>query len=202
MASANQYPGIDPQIAACVRHHSRRMAGRIPGMDIEDLEQAMMLHVHRRRPAYDPRLARLRTFVDRILRNFCAQLIEAAGAIRRNPDTPSSAMRCPCRSAPDGDHDLQPEHANNGAADLEDEWCERVHLRCDVDRAVATLPEHLAECCRWLAIGSTTEAARRAGLARGSIHSRVVTIRRQFIAAGLDAYVAVPARQFGERPGM
>ena len=48
MASANRYPGIDPRIVRCVRHHAGRIRAALPGMEIEDVEQELMLHVHRR----------------------------------------------------------------------------------------------------------------------------------------------------------
>jgi DNA-directed RNA polymerase specialized sigma24 family protein len=202
MASANQYPGIDPDIVACVRHHARRMAGRIGGMEVEDLEQVLMLQAHRRLHAYDPSRAGLRTFVDRVARNVCAELLAAASCERRRgrpPDPPSS----PWRSIPTHDEgSVAADESDAFAEPVDDDWWERVHLRCDVDRAVAILPGHLAECCRWLSIGGPSEAARRAGLARGSLHSRVTTIRRRFIAAGLANYFAPPPRQFGARPGM
>jgi hypothetical protein len=41
-------------------------------------------------------------------------------------------------------------------------------------------------------MSSVTEAARRSGLARGSIYSRIGTLKRAFAAAGLDAYLASP----------
>ena len=118
--------------------------------------------------------------------------------MRRNPGPPLLSLSRPRPSAEGCDGGLEldlDEHAvSERASDLE--WCERAHLRRDLERILATLPEHLAECCRWLIDGSTADAARRAGLARGSIHSRVVTLRRRFAAAGLDAYLTAPARQF------
>jgi len=59
-----------------------------------------------------------------------------------------------------------------------------------------SLPRHLQDCCRWLTEGSVAEAAQRSGLARGSIYSRMATLKRAFAAAGLDAYLDAPARHF------
>jgi DNA-directed RNA polymerase specialized sigma24 family protein len=196
MASANRYPGIDPGIVACVRHHARRIAGQIPGMEVEDLEQELMLQAHRRLDAYDPARAQLRTFVDRVLRNFCSHLLDAAGALRRNPGQSllfGGRLRPSARDAAPA-LDLGWDATSEPAA--EQEWWEQAHLQCDLERILAALPQHLAECCRWLIDGSTADAARRSGLARGSIHSRVVTLRRYFAAAELHTYLALPARQF------
>jgi hypothetical protein len=83
MSSANRYPGIDPRVVASVRHHARRASTRLPGMELEDLEQELMLHVHRRLSLYDPGRADLWTYVDRILSSFVVNLAEAAGARSR-----------------------------------------------------------------------------------------------------------------------
>jgi hypothetical protein len=71
-------------------------------------------------------------------------------------------------------------------------WCERIHLRQDLDRVLHSLPQHLQDTCHWIATSSVTEAAGRSGLARGSIYSRIATLKRAFAAAGLDAYLASP----------
>jgi hypothetical protein len=72
-------------------------------------------------------------------------------------------------------------------------WCEHLDLRWDLDRVVRSLPRHLQDCCHCLAEYSVTEAARRSGLARGSIYSRIATLKEAFAAAGLDVYSARPS---------
>ena len=79
---------------------------------------------------------------------------------------------------------------NGGSEELG--WCEHIHLREDLHRVLHSLPQHLQDCCHQLTENSVTEAARRSGLARGSIYSRIVTLKRAFTAAGLDAYLARP----------
>ena len=95
MSSANRYPGIDPRIVASVRHHARRANGRLPGMELEDLEQELMLHAHRRLSSYDPGRADLWTYVDRILSNFVANLAKAAGARSRGGGTSTVCLDDP-----------------------------------------------------------------------------------------------------------
>jgi RNA polymerase sigma factor (sigma-70 family) len=188
MSSANRYPGIDPRIVASVRHHARRASGRLSGMELEDLEQELMLHAHRRLSSYDPGRADLWTYADRILSNFVANLAKAAGARSRGGGASKVSL-----DDPKLELDSEPIAAaicDRSSADLS--WCERIHLRQDLDRVLHSLPQHLQECCHWLARGSVTEAAQRSGLARGSIYSRITTLKRAFAAAGLDAYVASP----------
>ena len=59
MFTANHYSGIDARIVASVRHHARRAQGKLSGIELEDLEQELMLHAHRRRAQYDPTRADL-----------------------------------------------------------------------------------------------------------------------------------------------
>ena len=180
MSSANHYPGIDPRIVASVRHHAWRASGKLSGMELEDLEQELMLHAHRRLSSYDPGRADLWTYADRILSNFVANLTKAARATSRGGGTSTVSLDDP-KLEPDGepiaaafDVRQSPDHS----------WCEHIHFRQDLDRVLHSLPQHLQDCCRWLAMGSVTEAARRSGLARGSIYSRIATLKRAFAAAG------------------
>jgi hypothetical protein len=62
--------------------------------------------------------------------------------------------------------------------------------------ALHSLPQHLQDCCQKLTENSAAEAARRSGLARGSIYSRMATLKRTFAAAGLDVYLARPCPTF------
>jgi DNA-directed RNA polymerase specialized sigma24 family protein len=185
MSSANRYPGIDPRVVASVRHHARRASAWLPGVELEDLEQELMLHAHRRLGSYDPGRADLWTYVDRILSNFVVTLAEAAGAMSRGGGACTVSL-----DDPKLELDSEPITAAIGDDDLS--WSERIHLRRDLERVLDSLPQHLQDCCHWLAMSSVTEAARASGLARGSIYSRIGTLKRAFAAAGLDAYLASP----------
>jgi DNA-directed RNA polymerase specialized sigma24 family protein len=188
MSSANHYSGIDPRIVASVRHHARRASGKVSGLDLEDLEQELMLHAHRRLNSYDPTRADLWTFVDRVLSNFLANLATAARAKSRGGGTFTISL---------DDLNLERDSgaiaavADNGGSS-EPSWCEYIHLREDLHRVLHSLPQHLQDCCHRLAESSVTEAARRSGLARGSIYSRMATLKRAFAAAGLDVYLVRP----------
>jgi DNA-directed RNA polymerase specialized sigma24 family protein len=186
MSSANHYSGIDARIVASVRHHARCASGRVPGLDLEDLEQELMLHAHRRLNSYDPTRADLWTYVDRVLSNFLANLAKAAGARSRGGGTCTISLDDPNHNG------ISEAIAADDHGSRELSWCEQVHLRQDLQRVLHTLPQHLQECCHRLSETSVTEAARRSGLARGSIYSRMATLKRAFAAAGLDVYLARP----------
>jgi hypothetical protein len=80
-------------------------------------------------------------------------------------------------------------------------WRQTIHLRFDLDRAKRVFPEHLKVCCNLLAEDSPSEVARRLKLARGSLYSRMQTIRRALTAAGLQSYFssAIPAESPASR---
>lgn len=192
MSSANRYTGIDDRVVASVRHHARRASTRLAGMDLEDVEQELMLHAHRRMNSFDPARADLWTFSDRMLSNFVRNLVKAAAAMRRGGGLSTISLDGP-ELGPKGEP-LADTVSNHDPIEIP--WCEQVHLRHDLDRVLNTLPQHLQDCCRWLTTDTVTEAAHRSGLARGSLYSRTATLRRVFIAAGLEAYLASPARHF------
>lgn len=197
MSSANRYTGIDHRIVASVRHHARRASAGLAGMELEDLEQELMLHAHRRLNTYDPSRADLWTFSDRVLSNFVRNLSKAAGAMSRGRGFSTISLDDPT-FGPEGEMVA----GAVGSGDSTDPaWCEQVHLRQDLDRVLHALPQHLQDCCRWLTTGTVTEAAHRSGLARGSLYGRIATLKRAFVAAGLEAYVVPPARHFRSRPG-
>ena len=186
MSSTNRYPGIDHRLVASVRHHARRAISKLPGMELEDVEQELILHAHRRLNAYDPDRSDLWTFADRILTNFVANLVRAANA-------PSRGNQVPLIPLDEMDVSQESDQAtemvgNRGGSELD--WCRRIHLRHDLKRVQQTLPRHLRDCCQWLMKGSVTEAAKQSNLARGSIYCRMSTLRHTFRRAGLESYIS------------
>jgi DNA-directed RNA polymerase specialized sigma24 family protein len=192
MFSANSYTGIDDRVVASVRHHARRASTRLAGMELEDVEQELMIHAHRRMPSFDPRRADIWTYSDRVLSNFVRNLLRSAGAVRRGGGLPTIALDDP-ELVPNGEPAADAVHDHDPT---EVAWCEQAHLRHDLDRVLHALPQHLQDCCRWLTTSTVTEAARCSALARGSLYSRIATLKRAFIAAGLEAYLASPTRHF------
>ncbi|MBK8211654.1 MAG: sigma-70 family RNA polymerase sigma factor [Rhodospirillales bacterium] len=191
MAPANQYPGIDPRVVACIRHHARRVCSRIPALEVEDIEQELMLRVHQRLPQYDPSRSSLRTFTDRIARSVIASLVEAIQAKKRGPGlevlfsdwmiSPENLVIEPCESS-----DAET-HQSIG-------FCPEpyLNLRTDLWRAFDQLPAMLRTCFLALFDNSVADAARRTGVSRSTTYHRVADLRAHFEAAGLRAYLADP----------
>lgn len=199
MRSHNRYDGTDPTIIQSVQAQARRLfhTNIFPDMEIEDIEQELMLHVLRRAPNFDAARASFPTFIDRVTRNRAAALIETARTQKRGFGTKTvlfsdleTSSETPAESPADRlgaghdlwDHsDLVPEHA--------------AMLRHDLSRLLETLPQSLWQCCQWLLEDSVGNVSRLSGLARGTIHSRVKTLRRRCHEFGLKEY-------FGTSPAL
>lgn len=182
MVSANSYTGLDPRVIRSLRYHARRLSGRIPHMDLADLEQYLALHMLSRLGSYDDRRADLGTFTDRILTNLARNLVTAAYAKKRTADRTASSIE---------DMDLCGRSTGLPLAPRahDFDWEEQIHLRRDVGRIVSELPPQLQEICSWLSCGSVTDASRRSGLSRPSIYGRIERLRRAFKGAGLEQYI-------------
>lgn len=84
--SKNRYDGIDRYVVSQVSYHARQMLRHraMAGMEVEDIEQDLMLDYLSRIQAFDPEKSCRNTFIDRILRHKCAEMIKAAMAQKRN----------------------------------------------------------------------------------------------------------------------
>ena len=189
MASANRYPGIDPRIVRCVRHHAARVRAALPGMEIEDVEQELMLHVHRRLSRFDATRGSLRTFVDRIARNCAANLLQSARSERRGSGVEvlsldahrlaicrrrGAAARVRRRGVA-----LREPHVGYAPEDL-------LNLRIELWRVFDRLPPALRSCFLGLFDNTVTDAARRTGVSRSTLYERIAAIRESFRAADLQ----------------
>lgn len=193
MASTNRYHGIDPRIVRCVRHHAARATAALPGMEVEDVEQELMLHVHRRLWHFDAARGSLRTFVDRIARHCAANLMHAARSEKRGAGVEFlslDAITCNCDDSeaaiagPDGWTRVPTPHAGFSPEDL-------LNLRIELWRVFDRLPPALRSCFLGLFDNTVADAARRTGVSRSTLYERIATIRESFRAADLHLHLAV-----------
>jgi DNA-directed RNA polymerase specialized sigma24 family protein len=193
MASANRYPGIDPRIVACVRHHAGRVRGSIPGMEIEDIEQELMLHVHRHLPHFDPTRGSLRTFADRIARNCVANLAQAARSQKRGFDVEICSLEVIAFNRGDGNGSISGGMRDALGSEHHVGFSPEafLNLRIDLWRAYNRLPSTLRSCFLGLLDNTVTDAARRAGVSRATVYDRIAAMRELF-RADLRDYAADP----------
>jgi RNA polymerase sigma factor (sigma-70 family) len=191
MASANRYPGINPHIVRCVRHHARRVRTALPGMEIEDVEQELMLHVHRRLPRFDAARGSLRTFVDRIARNCAANLLQSLRSERRGSGVEVLSLEAIAWQSSDGEGRCSVERAS--APELYVGYApeDLLNLRIELWRVFDRLPPALRSCFLGLFDNTVTDAARRTGVSRSTLYERIAAIRESLRAADLPTCIAI-----------
>ena len=172
MASANRYPGINPQIVRCVRHHARRVRTALPGMEIEDVEQELMLHVHRRLSRFDATRGSLRSE-------------------RRGSGVEVLSLEAIAWQSSDGEGRCSVEGAS--ARELYVGYApeDLLNLRIELWRVFDRLPPASRSCFLGLFDNTVADAARRTGVSRSTLYERIAAIKESFRAADLQACMAV-----------
>ena len=193
MASTNSYPGLEPRIAALLRHHARRLAASDHRLEQADVEQELALHLHLRADRFELGRGSRATYHDRLVRHRTADLARNARAAKRGTAVTLSLEELPCErvgfeiggGAGSGGacHGLMLEDG----ADPED----TSGLRCDLARFIAMQPPRLQECCLLLLTHTVAETARVLGHHRSSVYAWLATLRERARAAGLAIYLGV-----------
>lgn len=82
MKSLNLYRGVNPRAVQQVHYWTRKLLQHhsIGSMEMEDIEQELMLHYLISTRFYDPTRASLATFLDRIFRHKCVDIIKHANS--------------------------------------------------------------------------------------------------------------------------
>lgn len=157
--------------AEIIKHKVRKLIGRygFNASDEPDLQQELAMHVSTRMARHDPARGARSTFVDRIVRNKIANILENRMALKRGGRKRQLALDAvPEGVLLDGDTDAA-----------------AVDLGMDVRNAVAGLPPDLRRVATELEGNSPSEAARNLGLTRGQMRQRMDAIRRHMEEAGL-----------------
>jgi hypothetical protein len=181
MEQSNRYDGVHPRVVQFIRYHARQLAHlcAVPGMDISDYEQDLVVDLLERSDRFDPSRSSYPTFADRLIRKRVASLRESG-----------SRMRCASAGGHGG-------HAIVDAA-LETEvlWStsclpahERTCLRLDLERFVEQLPNRLRRCSTWLMASNRRAAASGMGLHHSSLYEAAAELKRRAGEVGLDRYL-------------
>ena len=190
MASANHYPGIDPKIVRCVRHHAERVRAADASIEIEDAEQELMLHLHGRLSRFDARRGSLRTFVDRVAANCAINLVRATRAEKRGARVEVLSFDAIVRHAGTDPDAVGAETAPMLTIGYAPE--DFLNLRIELWRVYDRLPSALRSCFLGLLDGSVVGAARQAGIARSTVYHRIAALKARFQAADLRLHLAAP----------
>ncbi|MBF0154653.1 MAG: sigma-70 family RNA polymerase sigma factor [Magnetococcales bacterium] len=183
MESRNHYHGIHPYAIRTVRHHARRLSrsfGFLPS-DLEDIEQELMLDLHRRLSRFDPTRAGLTTFIARVVENHAATLLEGTGREGAEESAPLSLNEV----IQDGDG-TPVELIDTIAAsqspwhDHAIPWHDGIDLRADISRMLDRLPTSLRAIAERLMGQTVSELAASAGIPRHALYAAIAKIRGRF----------------------
>ncbi|MBF0339492.1 MAG: sigma-70 family RNA polymerase sigma factor [Magnetococcales bacterium] len=183
MESRNHYHGIHPYAVSTVRHHARRLV-RSPGFlpaDVEDIEQELMLDMHRRLARFDDSKAGVRTFIARVVVNHVATMLEGLRQVR-NGDIEMISLH---ETVHDGDgmvselidtiSSSQSPWFTHGLP-----WHESIDLQTDVSRLLARLPPSLRWLAERLMEETISELSTATGTPRHMLYVAVEKIRNKF----------------------
>lgn len=178
------------RVAAQYAHHLVPL-----GCTPEDLAQDLLVHCLERIGRYDPAQASLRTFIDRIIKNKVAAMIEHMLAQKRGAGAKEESLSEPIAIGKAGETIERVETISQDVYDMNAERQSRpatelMFLSFDVDQVVSGLPTDLADLAHLLAAGeSLVGVAQQLEVSRATVHRRVVRLRRIFRGAGLDTYI-------------
>ncbi len=195
MTKGNRYEGIDPYAVNLIKNKARKLIGHagFSPADLEDLEQDLMLDLHRRLPQFDPARASRNTFMVRIVEHRVSTLIDEQKAQSRDYRLNGGSLNEPVNTTEDD----APERLE--MLDEEDylrrtgAWTGPAEERCgmafDLGRVLARLTLEQRDLCTRLMTDDVTEIAADQGVSRFRIHRDIRKLRAFFEAADLKKYL-------------
>jgi len=189
-------PQLDDYAIQLIKHKARQLVGRAgyAENDRPDIEGDLTLDLLRRLPKFDPSRASRNTFIARVVEHGVARLIERREAPMRD------ARRCTA-SLNDRIEDDEGKSVERGELIDQDTYLEsigqptmpladRVALRMDLDRVLATVTPEMRDLWERRADGQTfTEISRETGIPRGTLYERMKQLRKLVEDAGLQDYL-------------
>ena len=186
----NRYDGIEKDAVLLIRIKARQLVGRygFTKSDREGIEQELMRDLYQHLPRFNPKRAKRKTFINRIVDHAVVTLVRRQQAAmrdhRRNGGSLNEDLKAPDGRVTKRADTLNAEINRAGRSDMDGRL-----LVLDVRVAVAVLPQDLRDLAVRLQTQSMAQAAREMGKARSVIYERVAELRRIFERAGLRGYL-------------
>ncbi|MCX5674886.1 MAG: sigma-70 family RNA polymerase sigma factor [Planctomycetota bacterium] len=186
----NRYDGIEKSAVLLIRSKAKQLVGRygFTKSDRVDIEQALMQDLHQHLPRFNPKRAKRKTFINRVVDHAVVTLVRRQKAAmrdhRRNGGSLSEDVKTTDGRITERADTLDAEMNRASRSDLDGRL-----LVLDVHAVVAVLPEDLRDLAVRLQTQSMAQAARDMGMARSVVYERVAELRRVFERAGLRGYL-------------
>jgi RNA polymerase sigma factor (sigma-70 family) len=172
---------LSPSDWRAVRCKASRLVGKagLRPHDREDIEQDLVLRLWRSKRTFDPALGCHGAFVATVLDRAANSLLRLRSSRKRGINRPHRSL-----TVRPGNSD-----APEGAAMSRSTACSShesaVDLAHDVSAIIGQLPPDLRELAESLKYHSVTDIARRVGISRSTVYTRLGAIRAAFAAAGM-----------------
>lgn len=185
MAREEQSPLLDPEISDLIRRKAFRLAKQLrrPSWSSEDVEQHLKLMLLKRLAKFDEGRGTIVAMVITVIKSVGDNLLRDQSAKKRGVRPGSLNTKVGT-----GEGDLV---ALGDLVPAKPSGCDQslVELKADVTEALASLSpdqRELVDCLGTMSIG---EVARKQGLPRSTVDSRVTAIRKRFERLGLRSYL-------------
>jgi RNA polymerase sigma-70 factor (ECF subfamily) len=197
---------LDAYAVSSIKQHALRLIRRagFTSEDFHDIVQELTIHLWEQLDRFDPSRGKRTTFIDRVVRNKAADILEARRAACRDCRLEMESIH-EVVPADDGEdaclEDLAETDAVRSQQGLSHDPFERgVELRVDLLRALARLsPEQLDLCRRLLENPNRSRIAADLGISRDTLYQSIHEIRAIFEQAGLRVHLGEESRHSGGR---
>jgi len=160
--------------------------------DLDDIKQDITLDLLQRLPKYDPEKASLNTFINDVVDNKIARMIEAQNAEMRDFRIESGSLNELVEDL-DGTpveliHEIMDEDLpwNHGTCEISD--FNYFELSDDIVKALSELPPQFREMCLRLMKENIFVVAKEMGIPRASMYYHLKIIREHFEKTGLKIF--------------
>lgn len=187
---------LTPYALELVGHKARQLVGTagFTENDVEDIQQALIAHLLKRLPKFNPARASYNTFVDRVVEKQICNLIRdrqaevrdyrrEACSLNEEIDTGEEQPKQRLTTVLQDDQDIR---TGKYARPAE----ERAQLQIDLNQVLAELPPDLRQVAEMLQTQCVSEVARNLGIPRRTFRdNHLAKLQAIFRAKGLGDYL-------------